>query len=361
MSTLRALLFDLDGTLVQTRNSSWKIFQETNSNFGLGVSSAAEFFRLFDENFFDALEALARERGVADPALVREHFQRNLRSNYLPDVVPGIGAIVRQLASSYTLMIVSSNTMESVRRVLENNGLADCFAHVFSGEVAPSKVHAIAHVLEDPTYACGRQCVPYYNESASPHKHATSEVMLITDTVGDITEALKAGIRVCGVAWGMHSADRLKAAGAEFVCVWPEELLVYLRDGRSTEESAGTAGGPASGSCAALGSAARSAADAAAARRRARRAKPLARQGVPAGTAVVGGGAESPAAAPRGASCGCSGTTGGASCGCSGTTGGGACCDPKAAVDKQRTEGTERYDREGSDELLRSVLAAIGS
>ncbi len=356
MSALRALLFDLDGTLVQTRNSSWQVFQETNSKFGLGVNSAAEFFGLFDENFFDALEALARERGVADPAPVLEHFQRKLRSDYLPEVVPGIGAIVRQLASLYTLMIVSSNTMESVRRVLENNGLADCFAHVFSGEVAPSKVHAIAHVLEDPTYACGRQCVPYYNEAATPHKHAVGEVMLITDTVGDVSEALKAGIRACGVAWGMHSADRLKAAGAEFVCVWPEELLVYLRDGRSSEEGACTAGTPAPRPGAAQAGAARRAAEAAAARRRARRAEPTARHGMPPAAAA----AEPPAAAACGASCDCRGTTGG-------TTGEGVCCDPRAAMGAQQTEGTESDDRiesddrEGPDELLRTVLAVIGN
>lgn len=355
MSELRALLFDLDGTLVQTRNSSWQIFQETNSKFGLEVSSAADFFGLFDENFFDALEALARERGVADPALVREHFQRNLRSHYLPEVVPGIAAIVRKLASSYTLMIVSSNTMESVRRVLENNGLADCFAHVFSGEVAPSKVHAIDHVMQDPTYACGRQCVPYYNEAATPHMHASNEVMLITDTVGDVEEALKAGIRVCGVAWGMHSADRLKAAGAEFVCVWPEELLVYLRDGRSAEESPCTAGAPAGRS----GDAARSAAEAAAARRRGRRAKPMARHGAPSGHAAAACGTGSPAGAACGAGCG------GASCDCDGPTGSSCCAaeatgDAGLTGDAVPTVADEGSDRQGPDELLRSVLAAIG-
>ncbi len=351
MSELRALLFDLDGTLVQTRNSSWQIFQETNSEFGLGVGSAAEFFQLFDENFFDALEALARERGVADPSLVQEHFRRNLRSDYLPGVVPGITAIVRKLASSYTLMIVSSNAMESVRRVLENNGLADCFAHVFSGEVAPSKVRAIDHVMEDPTYACGRQCVPYYNEAATPHKHASHEVMLITDTVGDVEEALKAGIRVCGVAWGMHSADRLKAAGAEFVCVWPEELLVYLHHGGSSGESPCTTGAPESRS----GADARSAAEAAAAHRRARRAKPMARHGAPGGHAAAACGTGSAAGATCRAGC-C-----GASCNCGETTGDSSRCDPEAAAGGSPTGAVKSRDPEARDELLRSVLAAIGS
>ena len=351
MSELRALLFDLDGTLVQTRDSSWQIFQETNSSFGLGVNSHDEFFKLFNENFFDALEALARERGVDDPALVREHFQRRLRSDYLPEVVPGIAAIVRKLASSYTLMIVSSNTMESVRRVLENNGLADCFAHVFSGEVAPSKMSAIAHVLEDPTYACGRQCVPYYNESATPHKHATTEVMLITDTVGDIEEALKAGIRACGVAWGMHSAERLKVAGAEFVCVWPEELLVYLRDGRSTDGGACATQLPAAQSCAVTDSTARAAANAAAARRRARRARPEAQQGLATETVATRGPTEARATC---------GTDPGASCDCDGPIGGSCCGEHAAAAEPRQPAGFGGSGSDRSAELLRHVLAAIG-
>ena len=348
MSELRALLFDLDGTLVQTRQSSWEIFQETNTEFELGVDSAAEFFALFEENFFEALETLARERGVADPALVREHFQRKLRSDYLPEVVPGIAAIVRQLASTYTLMIVSSNTMESVRRVLENNGLADCFAHVFSGEVAPSKMHAIGHVLDDPTYACGRQCVPYYNESATPHKHAVDEVMLITDTVGDVEEARRAGIRVCGVAWGMHGADRLKAAGAEFVCVWPEELLVYLRDGRSTDGAACGAEAATRPSCAVPGGA-RAAVDAAAARRRARREGPRAPKG-----AAAGGATEQPVPATCGTGGACSGSCGGS---------GGAGCrgEHAGAAGPRETGGLEGGRRGHRDDLLRRVLAIIGT
>ncbi|MDE0670063.1 MAG: HAD family hydrolase [bacterium] len=347
MSELRALLFDLDGTLVQTRNSSWQVFRETNAEFGLGVEAPGEFFELFEENFFDSLEALARSRGVADPALVKKHFQQNLRSDYLPEIVPGIAAIVRQLASSYTLMIVSSNTMESVRRVLENNGLADCFAHVFSGEVAPSKRDAIAHVLADPSYACGRQCVPYYNESAAPHRHAVTEVMLITDTVGDVEEALKAGIRACGVAWGMHSADRLEASGAEFVCVWPEELLVYLRDGRSSAGSAGE--GPPAGACAAPGGGTRAAAVAAAAVRRQRRAPPATRLDAP-GEAPVASGTQRAAAA---GSC----ETDCEACG-SDVAG---CCDACAAAPEPPQSpggGGCRADRSAA--LFRRALVAIG-
>ena len=335
MSALRALLFDLDGTLVQTRDSSWRVFQETNREFKLGVESPAAFFQLFEENFFDALDALARKRGVADPSQVGKHFQQKLRSDYLPEVVPGISAIVRQLASSYTLMIVSSNTMESVRRVLEENNLASCFAHVFSGEFAKRKMDAIGHVLGDPTYACGRQCLPYYNESATPHKHALDEVMLITDTVGDIEEARRAGIRTCGVAWGMHSADRLKAAGAEFVCVWPEELLVYLRDGRSAD-GGGCGIGAAPRTCSIDAGSVGAAADEAAAIRRSRRA--------PVGTAPPARSGSEP--------------DGEAAC-CGEGEASTNCCEDRTPEQQESIVGEVR-ERDSSDPLLRSVLAVIG-
>lgn len=37
------------------------------------------------------------------------------------------------------------------------------------------------------------------------------------------------GAHAVGVSWGMHTSDQLRAAGAEFVAVWPQELISYLR------------------------------------------------------------------------------------------------------------------------------------
>ena len=47
-----AILFDLDGTLVQTREASWKIFARTNAAFNLGVDSQQKYFRLLEDNLF---------------------------------------------------------------------------------------------------------------------------------------------------------------------------------------------------------------------------------------------------------------------------------------------------------------------
>lgn len=227
MAELKTVLFDLDGTLVRTREASWELFRQTNEKFGLGVDTPSAFFRLFNQNFYDALGQ------KSDSEEVKRHFQELLREEYSPDLVPGMANVVHGLAGHYTLIVLSSNTMEAVRRILLNCDVAHCFAHVFTGDVTPSKVDAIRRFLADPSYSCGRRCSPHYEESTPQRLHDPQEAMLITDTVGDVEEAIAAGIRVGAVSWGMHRAEDLEAAGAEFVCIWPEELVAYLKPGES--------------------------------------------------------------------------------------------------------------------------------
>ena len=233
MAELKTLLFDLDGTLVRTREASWELFRQTNEKFGLGVDTPSAFFRLFNENFYTALDARSPNGKQGEAESVRRHFQTLLRDSYHPELVPGMASVVHSLAAHYTLVVMSSNTMEAVRRILLQAGVANCFAHVFSGDVTPNKQEAIRRFLEDPSYSCGRRCSPHYEESTPERLHLAGEAMLITDTVGDVTEARAAGIRVGAVAWGMHRAEDLEESGAEFVCIWPEELVAYLQPGEA--------------------------------------------------------------------------------------------------------------------------------
>jgi phosphoglycolate phosphatase len=233
MAALTTIVFDFDGTLVRTREASWALFRETNERFGLGIDSPQAFYRLFDRNFYAALDDLAGGAGTDRAGEVRRHFQALLVERYNPDLVPGMANVVHELAAHYALVILSSNTMEAVRRILLANGLAQCFAHVFSGDVAPNKQEAIQRLLADPSVSCGRRCSPHYEENAVLRTAEADELMLVTDTVGDVEEGRRAGIRVGAVAWGMHPADALERAGAEFTCIWPEELVAFLRPGES--------------------------------------------------------------------------------------------------------------------------------
>jgi phosphoglycolate phosphatase len=227
--TPSTVIFDFDGTLVKTREASWRLFKRTNAEFDLGVNRPEDFYALFRRNFFAALDEICS----GDPARkdrVRAHFLQLLREEYSPDLVPGMADVIHKLATNCTLVLASSNTMESVRRTLERHDLACCFAHAFTGDLEPDKAASIRCFLADPGYSMRRLCEPEYTEECPAAAQLGEEVVLVTDTVGDVEEAIRCGIRAVGVVWGMHTAEELLAAGAEFVAIWPQELLTHLLD-----------------------------------------------------------------------------------------------------------------------------------
>ncbi|MYW89334.1 HAD family hydrolase [Amycolatopsis rubida] len=223
---VRAVLFDLDGTLVQTRTASWEIFSRINDRFDLGVDSPQRYYELFQGNVFESIRRICRNQAHA--AAVTDAFLALLREDYAPPLVPGVSDVVRTLAGHCTLAVMSSNAMQVLRRVLTDNGLAYCFAHVFGGDVAPDKRTAITSFLADAGSGFGRRCSADYDETGKVLPPDPAATVLVTDTAGDVRDALAAGIRAVGVAWGMHGVEELTAAGAEFVALWPQELSAHL-------------------------------------------------------------------------------------------------------------------------------------
>lgn len=242
MSAVRALLFDLDGTLVQTREASWRVFAKTNAAFALGIDTQADFFHLLEDNMFDGLQKHCRDRERAKEAA--KHFLGLLQREYNPGFVPGMADVVRAFAGSCSLAVISSNSVVTIRRILERERLTHCFSHVFGGDVEQDKRACVRRFLSDRSYLVNRNCSPAYREGHHPETPNTDQLALITDTVGDIRHAVSSGIRAIGVAWGMHTEQQLLAAGAEFIAVWPQELVAHLLPGGFASGSCTITGAP---------------------------------------------------------------------------------------------------------------------
>jgi phosphoglycolate phosphatase len=237
---VEAVIFDLDGTLVQTRIASWEVFERINARYRLGVDEPEQYFDLFRGNVYESIAALCRDETQA--AEVKDAFLQLLRSDYTPPLVPGVTDVVHRLASRCTLAVMSSNAMQVMRRVLTTNDLAFCFAHVFGGDVTPDKRTAMRTFLADSGSGYGRRCSADYDEADARRAPDPASTVLITDTAGDVRDAAEVGIRAVGVAWGMHSVEELTAAGAEFVALWPQEIVAHLLGDDANQ--------PAQGACA---------------------------------------------------------------------------------------------------------------
>jgi len=207
---LAAVLFDFDGTLVDTRTASWPLFERTNREFALGIDSREQYFALFEHNFYEGLAAHCGDADRADAAA--QHFLQLIGEHYDPPFVSGVSELLRRLDGHVTLAIVSSNTRATIMRILVRDGLEGCFGTILGGDVETSKTHAIKRFMNGDG---GRA-------------YAAGEVVLVTDTTGDVSEAHGAGIAAYGVAWGMHTRTQLLTAGAVAVAGQPEELYSWL-------------------------------------------------------------------------------------------------------------------------------------
>lgn len=234
-----AVLFDLDGTLVQTRDASWKIFGRTNAAFGLGVDSQEQYFKLLEGNLFAGLRKLCGDEARAKE--VARHFLAQLDADYMPDFVPGMADVVKALAGNSSLAVVSSNSTATIRRLLTQAGIAHCFSHVFGGDVESDKRAVLRRFLADHSYLINRDCSPSYREGHQPSQASPADLALVTDTTGDVIHARECGVTVIGVAWGMHSEAALKSAGADFVALWPQEIVARLLPGGFASQACGLA------------------------------------------------------------------------------------------------------------------------
>ena len=215
MSAFDAVLFDLDGTLVDTRSASWPWFERTSREFTLGIDTREQFFGLFEHNFFESLAAHCGDHQKATAAA--QHFMALIRDHYAPPFIEGMTEVVHALAADHTLAIVSSNMHETIGRLLLAGGVAALFAHIYAGDTQPSKSGAIADFL------AGR-----WSDTGLGRPLDAERVVLITDTAGDVGEALASGIQAFGVDWGMHDRQKLIAAGATQVASQPQQLLAWI-------------------------------------------------------------------------------------------------------------------------------------
>ena len=234
MSVLRAILFDLDGTLVQSRESTWVVFEQVNRKFNLGIDSRDRYYDLFRENLFQALPRALGDAALADRAMA--YFLELLRSEYRPLLVPGMIDVVNRLAQTHVLAIISSNAVSVVARIATEAGIQHHIAHIFGGDVIPDKRDAIRTFLNDSSYATLRDGQPSYREEAAAQLRP-DEVAFVTDTVGDLMHAKECGVRTVAVTWGLHSEEALAQYRPDLIAHWPLEIVAFASRPTSGQES----------------------------------------------------------------------------------------------------------------------------
>jgi phosphoglycolate phosphatase len=215
---LRLIVFDCDGTLVDSQRFIVDCMQAAFAAEGLPAPSADAIRRIVGLSLVHAVDRLL---GGRDPALAEQVAQRyrdtfmarRLEGGIDEPLFPGTRELLDALAARRVAMgVATGKTMRGLLHVLEHHGIRDHFVTLQTADLHPSKPH------------------PAMVEAAMREVGALpGETMMVGDTSFDIEMAVAARVLPVGVSWGNHPVVELRAVGAEHVLDHFAELLELLR------------------------------------------------------------------------------------------------------------------------------------
>jgi HAD superfamily hydrolase (TIGR01509 family) len=177
---LRALLWDHDGVLVDTEGLYFRATREVLA--GVGVALSIEQYRQLFLVAGQGAFHLARERGCSDSEVEALRAARGARYLELLGqeqvVLPGAEALLRRLAGSYRMAIVTSSHREHFERIHRSSGIPQHFELILTRE-------AYARSKPDPE--------PYLTALARLGLSA-DECLVIEDSERGLSAAKAAGL-----------------------------------------------------------------------------------------------------------------------------------------------------------------------
>ena len=203
-----AIVFDLDGTLVDSLPDIIASFQYAFTRLGLRVPSDAEVRVLIGHPLEAMYAHFAPEHVAALSTLYREHYPLNFttRSRPYPGVVETLGLLRER---GYRLAIATTKRTDMARRFVEALGLASALDHVQGTDGFPHK--PAPDVIHRALAALGAQ-----------------GLWMVGDTVHDIQAGKAAGLRTYAVTWGTHDAALLATAAPDVLHADLSRLLAHL-------------------------------------------------------------------------------------------------------------------------------------
>lgn len=214
MPRFRHLIFDLDGTLVDSKADLAAATNAMLVAVGLPQLSLAQVVSLVGNGARVLVEKALGEdnRRLFDHgfALFMQYYSAHLLDE--TRLYPGLESFIIDTRSCGMQLSVLTNKPEAPSRaILSGLGMLSCFVDVVGGDTFPTKKPA-------------PQGVSYLRQRSGI---ALEETLLIGDSRVDYETGVAAGVTVCGVTWGFGVRD-FASLSPHFLVDTPEQLRTLV-------------------------------------------------------------------------------------------------------------------------------------
>jgi pyrophosphatase PpaX len=208
---LKAVLFDLDGTLIDSISNIIACWQHTMRQCLDQEVTREDILPNVGRTLMDAFEEIAPGRSDELLAVYRAHQQIIHDETVLP--VPGTEDTIQAIKRAGLLLgVVTSKGIPAAVRGLD---LFDLQPHL--DLLVTHEDTSLHKPNPDPLiFACERLGI------------APAEAIYVGDALWDIQAGKAAGVRTAAVTWGAGSVEELSAAGPDFIFHSMKDVLTLL-------------------------------------------------------------------------------------------------------------------------------------
>lgn len=215
MPTIRTVLFDLDGTLIDSLRLILDSYHHTLAQHGLPARTDAEWLRGVGTPLMVQLAEWRDEMGTIE-ALIATYREYNLKHHdRMVTVYPGVLEAVREIkaASMQTGLVTSKNRHGAIRglKLVGLEALMDvlvCADEVINPKPHPEPVEKAVTLL-----------------GADP-----ATTIYVGDSVHDMQSGRLAGVRTAAALWGPFNRDQLETAKPDYWLDAPSDLVKLVTE-----------------------------------------------------------------------------------------------------------------------------------
>ncbi|MFX0114415.1 MAG: HAD family hydrolase [Candidatus Hodarchaeota archaeon] len=210
LAPLRCLIFDIDGTLVNTSPLIVKLYQNLFLKHKKIKTSLEDIIATFGPPEEQIIAThFSDNQNEALEYFLEEYERQHPETSYLSRE-----ELISLRAKGYLLTIFTGKGRDSLDITLKKLNLHDCFDFAVCGSDVP----------RSKPYPDGLQKI------IETVKLKREQFLLIGDSPLDVVAARGADIRVAGVLWGTVEEEKLRAAEPDYLFEEPHSFLQWLNN-----------------------------------------------------------------------------------------------------------------------------------
>lgn len=202
--TLKLAIWDMDGTIVDSRDVIQTAMERTFETLGLEPPTYDETRKTIGLGLHEACSILAPDYHDIETlaATYKQAFvARRSDPDFKEPLYEGAIETLNRLSNEgWLIAMATGKSHAGIRAIFEMHPLEGFFDTIWCADDGPGKPHPF--MCDEAMKAVG----------AEPHQS-----LIIGDAIHDMAMGLNAGIHTLGVSWGFGTADELQAVGAHEV------------------------------------------------------------------------------------------------------------------------------------------------